>query len=510
MNAKDIKEVVLNKDYKLEELIAVARFGAKVAFSEGYRERVNKCRALVDQFVSEKRRMYGITTGLGENVKRAIPEEAAIRYQKNTMLTHCTSVGEPMEEELVRGMLFMMLANVGTGVSGARMKALETIAALLNKGVTPWVPIHGSVGYLDAEAHAALVFTGAGRAYYNGELLDGKEALERADIEPFIPSYKEGLCFVNGCTSINSMGAIAAYDARNLAAAADVIAACTLEALSANLAAFDERVMAVKPHKAQAAAAKHIRELLADSEFLKAEGGRHLQDALSLRCVPQAHGAARKTIDDAVEAINTEINSCDDNPIIHPSGEALSACNSDAGFVGVECDSICIALTYLAKISERRTDRMVNEHVSGLPPFLVAKPGENSGYMIVQYSSAGLLGEMRVLSHPASVDSVPTCAYQEDYVSMGYNAAMKAYKVVRLAEYVLGNELLTAAQAADLRGAKELSLASATTAVAAAVREKAPFMEDDHYISPDMEWARELVHSGRVREIAEKFIGKMY
>lgn len=306
------------------------------------------------------------------------------------------------------------------------------------------------------------------------------------------------------------MGAIAAYDARNLVASADFIASCTLEALSANLKAFDERVMAVKPHKEQAATAEHVRKILADSAFLKETGGKNLQDALSLRCVPQAHGAARKTVNDAVAAIETEMNSCDDNPIIHPSGEVLSACNSDSGFVGIESDSICIAMGYLAKISERRTDRMVNEHVSGLPPFLVANPGENSGYMIVQYSSAGLLGEIRLLSHPASVDSVPTCAFQEDYVSMGYNAAMKACKVVRLAEYVLGNELLTAVQAADLRAQKGLPLSEATAAVGAAVRERAPFMENDHYISPDMEWARELVHSGRIREMAEQRIGKMY
>ncbi len=507
---RNIKEVVLNKEIRLEDLIAVARFGAKVSFSENYRERDNKCRALVDRFVCEKRRMYGITTGLGETVKRAIPEESAIRYQKNTMLTHCTTVGEPMEEETVRAMLFMMLANVGSGVSGARFEALELIAELLNRGVTPWVPLHGSVGYLAAGAHAGRVRTGGGRAGCRGDQLLGLcvdyiLAQNRGE-----PSYKEGLCFVNGCTSITAMGAIAAYDARNLVASADVIASCTLEALSANLKAFDERVMAVKPHKEQAATAEHVRKILADSAFLKETGGKNLQDALSLRCVPQAHGAARKTVNDAVAAIETEMNSCDDNPIIHPSGEVLSACNSDSGFVGIESDSICIAMGYLAKISERRTDRMVNEHVSGLPPFLVANPGENSGYMIVQYSSAGLLGEIRLLSHPASVDSVPTCAFQEDYVSMGYNAAMKACKVVRLAEYVLGNELLTAVQAADLRAQKGLPLSEATAAVGAAVRERAPFMENDHYISPDMEWARELVHSGRIREMAEQRIGKMY
>lgn len=508
--AYEIKEVVLNGVVTLEDLVAVARYGACVSFGDDYKERVNKCRSLVEKFVKEGRRIYGITTGLGENVKRSIQEEEAIRFQLNTMLTHCTTVGEPLEEEIVRGMLFMMLVNVGSGFSGARIEALEVVAELLNRGVTPWVPAHGSVGYLGAEAHAALVLVGKGKAYYHGELLDGGEALKRAGILPFVPSYKEGLCFVNGCTSINAMAALAAYDARNLVATADVVSSCTLEALSANLKAFDERVMAVKPHKEQAKTAKHVRGILQNSKFLGKYGGKNLQDALSLRCVSQAHGAARKTVDDAVAAIETEINSCCDNPIIVPDGEALSACNSDSGFVGIESDSICIAMAYLAKISERRTDRMVNEHVSGLPPFLVNSPGENSGYMIVQYSSAGILGEIRVLAHPASVDSIPTCAFQEDYVSMGYNAALKAYKVVHLAEYVISNELVTAVQAADLRVDKSVPLSDVTTAVGAAVRERAPFMDSDHYISPDMEWAHELVHSGRVRVLAEKIIGKMY
>jgi len=504
------KEVTLGGKIQLEDLIAVARFKAKVFFSEEYKNRVNKSRAFVEQFVREKRRMYGITTGLGDNVNRSIPEEAVIKYQKNTMLTHCTSVGEPMDYETSRAMLFMMLMNVGSGYSGARLEALQLIADMLNNDVTPWVPMHGSVGYLDAEAHAALVFTGEGKAYYNGDLLSGAEALKRAKLAPLVPSYKEGLCFVNGCTSINAMASIAAYDARNLVATADVIAASTLEALGGNLIPFDKRVMEAKPHKEQAITAEHVRNILDDSKFITECGGKNLQDALSLRCIPQAHGAVRRVINDAVEVIETEINSCDDNPIIHPSGDVISACNSDSGFVGMETDAICIAMGYLSKISERRTDRMVNEHVSGLPAFLVANPGQNSGYMIVQYSSAGLLNEIKTLATPASVDSIPTCAFQEDYVSMGYNAAMKSQKVVKLAEYILGNELLTAAQATGFRKHQELPLSTVTTNVIAAVREKAPFMENDHYINPDMEWAHDLVHSGRIREIAESKIGKMY
>lgn len=504
-----IKEVVLGGEVKLHELVAVARYGAVVSFNEDYKKRVKACRDLVEIFVKENRRIYGVTTGLGENVKRVIHEKEAIKYQKNMILTHCTNVGEPLDREAVRAIIFVMLLNMGSGYSGARLELLERLAEFLNKDIVPWTPSHGSVGYLGAEAHIAMVLFGEGRAYYKGELLDGATALNRANIEPIYPSYKEGLCLISGGTSVTALASLSVYDALNLTATADVVASCTLEALGGNLKAFDDRVMLVKRQPAQWVSAKHVNKILNDSEIIQKYGGQNLQDALSLRCIPQAHGAVRKTVADALIAVENELNSCDDNPIIHPSGEALSGCNCDAGFVGIASDSICIAMGYLSKISERRTDRMVNEHVSGLPPFLVASPGENSGYMILQYSSAALLGELRSLAHPSSVDSVPTCAFQEDYVSMGYNSALKARQVINLAEYIIGNELLTAVQAADLRKHKDCALSTVTMEVNKAVREKAPFMENDHYISPDMEWTKELVHSGRVREIAEMIIGEM-
>ncbi|GHT00827.1 histidine ammonia-lyase [Synergistales bacterium] len=507
--AGEIKEVILGDLIRLDDIVAVARWGAKVKFGEEYKKRVNDCRALVSRFVAEKRRMYGITTGLGENVKRAIPEDDTIRCQENTLLTHCVSVGEPLDEEAVRAIMFMLLANMGTGYSGPRLELLERIAEMLNKRVTPWTPRHGSVGYLALEAHIGLVLLGKGKAWHDGILLDGGEALKRAGIEPIILSYKEGLCLTNGVTSVTALGALAAYDARNLVETADVVASCSLEVLRANLSAFSEKAMSVKKQPEQSVTASHVREILKDSDYLKKFGGRNLQDALSMRCVPQAHGASRRTIADGAEVIKNELNSCTDNPIVHPSGEVISACNADSGYVGIESDSICIAVAYLAKISERRTDRLVNEHVSGLPPFLVSNPGTNNGYMIVQYASAGLLGEIRLLAHPASVDSVPTCALQEDYVGMGYNSVLKARKAVELAEYVLGNELLCAAQAADLCRNDGARMSTVTSEVASAVRERAPFMKDDHYISPDLEWAREIVHSGRARGIAEKSIGSM-
>ncbi|MDR2523769.1 MAG: aromatic amino acid ammonia-lyase [Synergistaceae bacterium] len=510
MNRADkIREVVLDGEILLNHLTAVARYGAKVSFGENYKKRVWECRQLVEKFVAENRRIYGVTTGLGENVKRVIPESEAINYQTKMLLTHCTTVGQPLDEEAVRAVMFVMLTNMGTGYSGVRLGLLERLAGMLNTGVTPWTPAHGSVGYLGVEAHIALVLLGKGRAYYDGRLLDGGEALKAAGLSPIQPSYKEGLCLINGGTSATALAALAEYDALNALSSADAVAALTLEALRGNVKAFDERVMSVKRQPHQWQTAERLRKILSDSAILSGAGGENLQDALSLRCIPQAHGAVRKTIFDAKTAIENELNSCDDNPIIHPSGEAMSACNADAGFVGIASDSLCIAACYLAKISERRTDRMVNEHVSSLPPFLVSSAGENSGYMIVQYSSAGLLGEMRVLAHPAAIDAVPTCAMQEDYVSMGYNAALKAREVVRLLEYVLGNELLTAVQALELRERKDLTPSAAGSALCGAVRERAPFMAEDHYVSPDMEWSRELIHSGRVRAIAEEAAGPM-
>lgn len=504
-----IKKVTLGKEVRICDLVAVARYSATVGFDEDYKKRVSDSRDLVEQFVKENRRIYGVTTGVGDNVKRVIPESEAMTYQENILLTHCTTVGESMDIEGVRATMFVMLTNMGSGYTGVRLILLEKIAAMLNKKVTPWAPRHGSVGYLGTEAHIALVILGKGRAYYDGQLMDGAEAMKKAGIETLPLSYKEGLCLVSGCTSPTALAALALYDAQNALATADAIASLTLEAVCGNMKAFDERVMSVKRQPDQWKSADNLRKLLADSRLINEAGGKNLQDALSIRCIPQAHGAARKTIKDAQVSIENELNSCDDNPIIHPSGEAMSACNADAGFTGIASDSMVIAACYLAKISERRTDRMLNEHVSGLPAFLVASPGENSGYMIVQYSSAGILGEMRVLAHPASIDAVPTCALQEDYTSMGYNAALKARKVIELLEYVLGNELLTAVQALELRKNKNLPLSENSDKIIAAVREKVVFMEKDHYIYPEMEWTKELVHSGRIRAISEKNIGNM-
>ena len=496
---KNIKDnVVLNGPVTLGSFMQIARGKAHVSFGAEYKKRVDTARGLVERFVEENVKIYGVTTGLGENVKRVIPENEAEIYQKNMIRTHCTTVGEPLDEEAVRAVMTTMLLNMGSGYAGVRLGLLEHIADFLNGGVVPYAPMHGSVGYLGVEAHIALVLMGEGKAWFDGKLLSGADALSAAGLKPWTFGYKEGLSIISGGTSATALAALAAADMGNLLKCADIVSACTLEALGGNLTAFDERMMEVKKQPEQAETAAVIRGLLKDSGIIAELGGRNFQDALSIRAIPQAHGAARRVINDAEEVVVRELNSCDDNPIIHPSGAALSGCNCDAGFVGMQSDALCIAASYLCKISERRTDRMVNEHVSGLPPFLAPHAGENNGYMIVQYSSAGLLGELRALSFPASADSVPTCAFQEDYVSMGYNAALKARKAALLAEYVIANELLTAVQALDIRIREGLQPSSGTSAVSEAVREGSSFMELDHYIHPEQEWAKTLIHSGRL------------
>jgi len=499
---------------RLKEFVSLARGGARAELSRELRERVARGRALVERFVSEGRRIYGVTTGFGDNVGRPVAEPEAARLQENILLSHCTSTGEPLPAEAVRGMMLMMLRNLGTGHSGVRPILLERIVEFLNRDLIPWVPAHGSVGYLAPEAHCALVLLGRGRAWAGGELLAGAEALARVGLEPLVLSYKEGLALVSGTTSATALLGLALWDARNAAAAADLIGAMSLEALHGTTRALDERLMAVRPHPEQLRVADNLRRILADSGIARAHRDDRLQDALSLRCMPQAHGAARRILADALETLEIEMNSCCDNPILvaeGDSGEVLSGCNADGGFVGLASDGLCMAAAYLAKISERRIDRMVNRHLSGLPAFLAGNPGLNSGFMIVQYAAAGLLGEMRILSHPASVDGVPTCAGQEDYVSMGYNGALKAYRCAGLLESVLAAELLTACQALDMAESLHPGLAPspATGAVRSALRERFPFLEEDAYIHPGLEAARELIHSGELRRIAESRVGSL-
>ena len=339
--------VTLGGKNSLEQVVAVARYGAKVEFSAEYRARVNACRAHVERFSREGKAIYGITTGLGDNCRKFIPEEDRVKIQRNHILAHTVSVGEPLCEEGVRAMMFVMLLHFGSGHTGFRLETLELIKELLNRNITPRVPKHGSVGYLGLESHIGMVLIGEGRAWYEGELLSGAEALERAGLQPAVLGSKEGLTLVSGTTSVTALACLAYYDGTVLARTADVSGAFSLEMLKGTLKAMDERLMRARPHPGQMQTAENIRHILSGSRIAEKYRDYRVQDALSLRCMPQLHGAVKKTLKDGLESIDIELNSSVDNPLIfeeNGEAEALMGCNADGTYLGMASDFLCIAL----------------------------------------------------------------------------------------------------------------------------------------------------------------------
>ncbi len=332
-------------------------------------------------------------------------------------------------------MMFVMLCHFGSGHTGIRLETLVLIRDMLNAGISPIVPGHGSVGYLTLEGHIGMVMIGEGKATYQGETLDGAEALERAGLKPVVLSSKEGLILLSGTTSVTAFASLAIYDAQTLSLTADIAGSFTLEVLKGTLMAMDERLMAVRPHPDQINTAANIRAILKDSPMLERCRGHRVQDALSIRCMPQLHGPVKKAVKDAQATLAIELNSSVDNPLIFDEEDggavALMGCNADGTYAGMASDNLCIAITDLCKMSNSRIDRLLNSLVSELPAFLNKNADFNNGLMMIQYASAGLQGELRILAHPAVVDNLTTCANQEDYVNMGYNAAKKGGPMTR-------------------------------------------------------------------------------
>jgi len=506
-----MKEITIGKKVSIKDVINVSRYNYSVGFSEDYVSRVNKCRKYVDKFSREGKAIYGITTGLGDNCDKFINEEDREIIQRNIILSHTCSVGESLQKECVRAMMFVMLVHFGTGYSGIRIETLELIKNLLNNDVTPFVPRHGSVGYLCLEAHIGEVLIGEGKAYYKNELLTSEEIYKRINLKPIILSSKEGLTIVSGTTSVTALAALAVYDAVNIAKTSDISGSLTLEVLKGTLMAMDDRLMQVRPHEDQKYTADNIRNILFGSEIIEKHKGSRVQDALSVRCMPQLHGAAKKLIKDSLKTVETELNSSVDNPLIfegeNDEGTALMGCNADGSYVGMAADTLAIAVTNLSKMCERRIDRLVNRHLSGLPAFLNREAGLNSGLMVAQYSAAGILGEMRIASHPATIDNIPTCANQEDYVSMGYNAALKAYECVNLSKYIFAIELICGTQALDFYD--DLRPSIATKELYDTIRNVLPSIENDINLHPCIEEVAGLIKNEKITECVEKVIGKL-
>jgi len=446
----------------LQQIADVATGKVQVTLAAAARERVEEAHRVVEQIVAEKRTVYGVNTGFGKLSDVSIEQADLGQLQLNLVRSHSCGLGDPLSEPEARAMLLLRANVLATGFSGARPLVIETLIAMLERGVTPVIPEKGSVGAsgdLAPLAHLALAAIGEGDAFYNGERLPGGVAMQRAQIAPLQLEVKEGLALLNGTQAMGAVGSLALHRADRLVRLADVAGAMTLEALRGTPVAFDERIHTARPHAAQIAVAAHLRDLLQDSEIRKShvENDPRVQDAYSLRCMPQVHGAVRTALAHATDVVQIESGSATDNPLVFSeTGEVLSGGNFHGAPLALVFDYAAIALTDLMSITERRIDRLVNPDTNeGLPPFLTAQPGISSGFMMLQVTAVALLNEAKVLAHPASVDNVPTDGGKEDHVSMGMTSATKLRSIVNLAELVTAIELLTAAQALDYRAPLE-------------------------------------------------------
>ena len=518
-HAKSISSVTLDgHSLSLDRFVAVARFGARVEISQEAMEAMAASRALAEKIMREKRVAYGITTGFGDFATVAVPEEMSSQLSNNLILSHCVGTGDPYSEEVVRGMMLLRANALCVGVSGVRPLLVERLAELLNKHVTPWIPQKGSLGAsgdLAPLSHMGLVLLGLGQAYYQGELLPGAEALRRAGIQKLDTLVsKEGLGITNGTCAMTSVGALNLYDTIRAARLADVISTLSLTALTGQLNAFDPRVHRVRGQEGQMLVAKNLRLLTAGCEILQNAQGDRVQDAYALRCIPQVHGAVRDALSFIQSRVEIELNAVTDNPLMFLDDEAvISGGNFHGEPMALPFDYLGIACSELASISERRIERMVNAALSnGLTPFLTTEGGLNSGYMIVQYSAASMASENKVLAHPASVDSIPSSANQEDFVSMGTTAARKATQILENTRSVLAYELLTACQAVDIRrrlGTHGQGLSPVHEAIFSHVRQRVAFLETDRELWPDILEVERMVRSGELLDIAEELVPEL-
>jgi Histidine ammonia-lyase len=496
----------------LEQIVAVARHGARLEFSEEYERRVEAASALVDTFLDENRVIYGVTTGFGDNYKKTIDPADARKLQENIIISHAVSIGAPLPDEQVRAIQVVMLAQLGQGHSGTALTTLELIRQLLNVGVSPVVPGEGSVGYLALEAHMALVLIGRGRAVVDGEILPGAEALRRKGLAPVVLKAKEGLTLTNGIASVTGIASLVAHDAQRLSLTADVVGALSFEALRGTTRAYDARVQALRRHPEQAAAARNLLRILEGSSLAERHRDHRVQDPYLLRAMPQLHGAVKRSFADASRVVEEALESVGDNPVLfgdgRGGGDAVMVGNFDATFVGLATDGIKAAAAVLAQHSERRTDRMVNSAFSELPPFLAPDPGLNNGLMIPQYTAAALVMEMRGEVSPASVDSVPTSANQEDPVSNAYLATQQAYRAMHKLTYILAIEVVAAAQAVDLLDLPHQS-SPALQGVRQLVRTEIPFAAEDREFGEDIVKAAEMLVSDALLDMVESTIGPL-
>jgi histidine ammonia-lyase len=491
--------------------VAVERAGAEL--DDSAREKMVAARAVVDAALGEEGPTYGVTTGFGRFVSKRIPGELAEELQLRLLRSHACGVGEPYPEEIVRAAMLMRANALAKGYSGTRVEVAERLLDCLGRDVIPEVPSRGSVGAsgdLAPLAHLALPLIGEGRAWVDGELLSGADALARAGLEPLRLQAKEGLSLVNGTQFMGAFAALGLVRARRLARAADVACALSVDALQASRESFSPRIHDLRRLPGQSASAANILALLDGSAIIEAHRWcDRVQDAYSLRCAAQVHGASRDLLDYVEQTAVAELNAATDNPLVFAEdGTMLANGNFHGQPLAFALDALAMAVSELASISERRTERLVNPALSdGLPAFLATDGGLNSGFMIPQYVAASLVSENKSLCHPASVDSIPTSAGQEDHVSMGNASGLKAWQVLDNAEHVLAIELLTGAQAVEFHA--PLAPGAGGRAARELVRSISARLEDDRSLADDIEALAATIRDGSALAAIESEVGEL-
>ncbi len=492
----------------IEEVHEVARNQAKIVLTDKGREQVDRCRAVIQKMVDSGEAIYGVTTGIGEFARIRVSPEQGSELQRRIIYSHAAGTGDPFPEDAVRAAILLRSNAVAKGYSGVRSSVLETFIEMANSGVIPVVCEKGSLGVsgdLSPMSQLAEVALGEGEAWYRGERLPGGEAMKRAGLEPIELSYKEGLGLINGSQMMTAGLALHLYDAERIIKNAIIAGSMTIDALKSVPKAFDARLHAVRPFNGQNAVAAAIRRLTENSEIIADKSGK-VQDGYSLRCTPQVLGPSVDALSYARQQVETEMNSAADNPLFFPEDNVhLAGGNFHGQVIGLAADFVCMAMAEVANLSERHTNRLMNPTLSGLPDFLVEGRGLNSGLMVAQYTAAALVSENKVLSHPASVDSISVSADQEDHVSMGPIAVRKLGEILRNVRAVIAIEMMSAAQAFDFRA--PLKPGKGTRIAYEEIRKVVTKLEDDRVLYPDIEKIRQLVENNTILDRIESELG---
>jgi histidine ammonia-lyase len=496
----------------LEQVQEVSEGKARIRIHPSVRGKVRSARGFVEKALRQGEKIYGVTTGFGLLCDQLISLPQIEELQRNLIRSHSVGVGPFFDEATTRGIMVLRANVIAKGYSGVRMEILRRLAEMINKGVHPLIPEQGSVGAsgdLAPLAHLSSVLMGEGEAIYRGKKMPGKKAMEKAGIPLVTLKAKEGLSLINGTQVMTAVGLLALLRAERLCKVADIVGACTLDALKGTFSAFDPDIQRVRPFPGQLAVARNFQKLgkydpIAESH----KSCPKVQDAYSIRCMPQVHGAVRDALGYVRRTLEVEVNSATDNPLIFAErGKILNCGNFHGEPVAFALDLLGIAMAELGSISERRIEKLINPSLSGLPPFLTKKGGLHSGLMMVQVSAASLVSENKVLAHPASVDSIPTSADKEDHVSMGTIAARKARDIVRNVEQVLAMELLCATQGLEfllpLRPGRGIHEAYKV------VREKVPPIQGDRRFSEDIQRIHSLIESGELLRSVEEIAGNL-